>query len=153
MPNNNTTILKGDELQLFYDGKTLAFATNHVLTLSTSTVDISSKDHGSWGASEAGNITWELTADNLYTVADYDTLFDLMVAREPIDVAFAQVSNYDPDGLTSVGGTVQAWTPDQTNYRSGKAVITNLQLNAATGENATYSVTLTGAGPLTKAGN
>ena len=146
----STTILKGDELQLFYDNKTLAFATSHVLTLTGNTVDISSKDHGSWGASEIGNITWEITSENLYTEDDYDTLFDLMIEKEPIDVVFAKVSNYDPDGLVSVGGNVQAWTYSQTNYRTGKAVISSLTANANTGENATYSVTLTGAGPLTK---
>ena len=146
----STTIIKGDELQLFYNGNAFAWATSHTLTLTGNTVDIATKDHGSWGASEIGNITWEITSENLYSDDDYDTLFDLMVQKEPIDVVFAKVSNYDPDGLTRVGGNVASWQYSKTNYRTGKAVISNLTANANTGENATYSLTLTGAGPLTK---
>ncbi|MEE3490345.1 MAG: phage tail tube protein [Methanobrevibacter sp.] len=146
------TIIKGDELMLFdANNKALAWATSHTLTITGNTVDISTKDHGFWGASEVGNLTWEITSENLYCDDNYDELFDIMVAKEPVTVAFAKVSNYDENGLTSVGGTVSAWTPDTTNYRSGQAVITSLTVNANTGENATYSVTFTGAGPLVKA--
>ena len=146
------TIIKGDELMLFdSEGNSLAFATSHTLTITGNTIDIASKDCGAWGASEVGNITWELTSENLYTISDYDKLFDIMVAKEPVTVAFALCSNYDPNGLEDVGGSVEAWEPDSTNYRSGYAVITSLTVNANTGENATYSVTFTGSGPLTKA--
>lgn len=150
----STNIVKGDELMLFdAEGKALAYATSHVLTLTGNTTDISSKDHGFWGASEVGSITWELTTENLYTDGDYDKLFDIMIAGEPVTVAFAKAGNYDVNGLTSCGGSVSAWTPDQTNYRSGLAVITSLVANANTGENATYSATFTGSGALTKATN
>lgn len=146
------TIIRGDELMLFdANNKALAWATSHTLTITGNTVDISTKDHGFWGASEVGNLTWEITSENLYCDDNYDELFDIMIAKQPVTVAFAKVSNYDENGLTSVGGTVSAWTPDTTNYRSGKAVITSLTVNANTGENATYSVTFTGAGPLVKA--
>ena len=148
----STNIVKGDELMLFdAEGNALAYATSHVLTLTGNTTDISSKDHGFWGASEVGSITWELTTENLYTDDDYDKLFDIMIAGEPVTVAFAKASNYDVNGLTSCGGSVSAWEADQTNYRSGLAVITSLVANANTGENATYSATFTGSGALTKA--
>lgn len=146
------TIVKGDELMLFdAQGNALAYATSHVLTITGNTTDISSKDHGFWGAVETGSITWELTTENLYTDSDYDKLFDIMVAGEPVTVAFAKASNYDVNGLTSCGGDVAAWTADTTNYRSGLAVITSLVANANTGENATFSATFTGSGALTKA--
>ena len=149
---NSNTIIKGDELMLFdANNKALAWATSHTLTITGNTVDISTKDHGFWGASEVGNLTWEITSENLYCDDNYDELFDIMIAKEPVTVAFAKVSNYDENGLTSVGGSVSEWTPDTTNYRSGQAVITSLTVNANTGENATYSVTFTGAGPLVKA--
>ncbi len=146
-------IIKGDELMLFdAQGNAFAYATSHTLTITGNTVDVSSKDHGFWGASEVGSITWEITTENLYTDDDYDKLFDMMVTAEPITVAFAKASNYDVNGLASTGGSVQAWTPSQTDYRSGKAVLTSLTVNANTGENATYSATFTGSGALTKAG-
>ena len=147
----SNTILKGDELMLFYNGKAFAYATSHTLTITGSTLDIATKDHGFWGASEVGKLTWEITTENLYTDDDYDKLYDLMQSRTPITVAFANVSNYNANGLTSVGGSVDAWTADQTKFRSGKAVITSLVANANTGENATLSATFTGAGPLIKA--
>ena len=150
MANN---IIKGDELMLFYNGNAFAWATSHVLNIQGNTVDVATKDHGFWGASEVGNLTWEITTENLYSDDDYDTLFDLMIQKEPITVAFAKVSNYSPNGLISVGGDVESWTPDASNFRSGQAVITSLSVNANTGEFCTYSATFTGAGPLSKASN
>lgn len=147
----SNTVIKGDQLMLFDStGKALAYATSHTLTLTGNTVDISSKDHGFWAASEVGSVTWEITTENLYTDDDYDKLFDMMITAEPVTIAFAKASNYDKNGLTSTGGSVEAWTADQKNYRSGKAVITSLTLNANTGENATYSATFTGNGALIK---
>ena len=131
-------------------GKALAYATSHTLTLTGNTVDISSKDHGFWGASEVGSVTWEITTENLYTDEDYDKLFDMMITAQLVTIAFAKAANYDKNGLVATGGTVESWTADQANYRSGKAVITSLTLNANTGENATYSATFTGNGALTK---
>lgn len=147
---NRSNIIKGDELMLFYNSEAFAYATSHSLSMSADTVSVASKDHGFWGANEVGKLNWEITTENLYTDDDYDTLFDLYTNAEPITVAFAKVSNYDKDGLTYVGGSVAAWAPDTSYYRSGLAVISSLQVNANTGENATLSATLTGAGPLTK---
>lgn len=148
----SNTIIKGDELMLFdSEGKALSWSTSHVLTITGSQIDIASKDHGFWGASEVGKLTWEITTENLYCDDDYDKLFAMMIAAEPVTVAFAKVSNYDVNGLASVGGDVTAWAADNTQYWSGLAVITSLTVNANTGENATYSATFTGAGPLTKA--
>lgn len=141
-------ILKGDQLQLFINGSAPLWATSHVLTLTGNTVDISSKDHGSWGASEIGNLTWELTAECLYSDGDYDDMFDRMVAKTRLMIQFGQVANYDADGLERVGGNVVAWQANPYYSKKGYAVVTSLTANANTGENATYSITFTGAGPL-----
>lgn len=138
------TIIKGDELMLFKDDKSLAFATAHTLTISGSTIDISSKDHGYWGASEIGNITWEITSENLYTDADYDALFTAMINKQKVTVKFGHAANYDVNGL----GELSYWTPNSTGLYTGEAFITSLTANANTGENATFSVTLSGAGAL-----
>lgn len=135
---------------LFMGGNALAYARNHTLTITGNTIDISSKDHGYWGASEVGNITWEVQTENLYTEDNYDTLYDAMVAKTPVDIVFAKAQNYNENGLTAVGGSVESWTASNTSGRKGKAVITSLTVNANTGENATYSATFTGTGPLTK---
>ena len=135
---------------LFMGGNALAYARNHTLTITGNTIDISSKDHGYWGASEVGNLTWEVQTENLYTEDNYDDLFDAMVAKTPVDIVFAQANNYNENGLTAVGGSVNSWAASTTSGRKGKAVITSLTINANTGENATYSATFTGSGPLTK---
>ena len=138
------TIIKGDELMLFKNDQSLAFATAHTLTISGSTIDISSKDHGYWGASEIGNITWEITSENLYTDADYDALFSAMINKEKVTVKFGHASSYDVNGL----GELSYWSPASTGLYTGEAFITSLTANANTGENATFSVTLSGAGAL-----
>lgn len=140
-------IIKGDELQLFLQDGAPKFATSHTLTLTGSTLDTNTKDHGFFGASEVGKLTWELTAECLYTDGDYDKMFDMMIAHTPITLSFAKVKNYSVNGLTSVGGDVAAWIPD-VKGRRGNAYVTSLTANANTGENATYSITFTGAGPL-----
>ena len=144
------SFIKGDALMLFMGGDALAYAKNHTLTITGNTIDISSKDHGYWGASEVGNITWEVQTENLYTEDNYDKLFDAMIAKTPIDIVFAQAQNYDENGLKVVGGDVDSWTASTTFGRKGRAVITSLTVNANNGENATYSATFTGSGPLTK---
>ena len=151
------TIITGDELMLFNSNQeAFAWATNHVLTLSTSTQEVSTKDDGVWNRTNVTKISWEVTTENLTCLEDYNSLYDMMTNREPVTVYFGLVGNYDENGLTRVGGNVSAWTLDDTayngyytNYRTGKAVITNLQLNAPTGENSTFSATFTGVGPLT----
>lgn len=142
--------LKGDELMLFKGtpAVALAYAQNHTFNISGSEVDVSTKDHGFWGSTTIGNLSWEATTQNLYVEDNYDELYDAMVSKTPIDIVFAKASNYDENGLASEGGTVQSWTQG-TGYK-GKAVITSLEVNANTGENATYSATFKGAGALSK---
>ncbi|MCI9607297.1 MAG: phage tail protein [Muribaculaceae bacterium] len=143
-------IIKGDNLMLFdAEGKSLAFATAHTLTITADAVDISSKDHGIWGGNEVNKITWEISSENLYTVEAYDSLFEKMIAREAIDVFFGLKRENDPD-KTVADGDYPNWTKEATCY-NGKAFITSLTANANSGENATFSLTLTGTGKITKA--
>ena len=145
---SKSNIVRGDEIMLFKDGKSLAYATSHTLSITGNTIDISSKDHGYFGASEIGNITWEITSENLYVDSEFDNLFTAMVAKSPITVAFGHADNYNANGL---GDSSTNWIPDASvgaKYYQGPAIITSLQANANTGENATYSITLTGNGAL-----
>ena len=141
-------IIKGDELQIFLGNNAPKYATSHALTLTGNTLDIATKDHGFWGASEVGKLSWELTAECLYTDGDYDSMFDKMIMREKFNIRFTKVKNYDVNGLVAVGGNVAAWRPDLETGLQGYATITSMTANANTGENATYSITFTGAGPL-----
>ena len=141
-------IIKGDDLMLFDEqGKSLAFATAHTLSISADAVDTSSKDHGVWGANEVNKITWEITSENLYTEDSYDALMTKMLNREAITVYFGTKKENDAN-KTVADGDYTNWTGAK-GY-TGKAFITSLTANANTGENATYSATFTGTGKLTK---
>lgn len=149
-------ILRGDELQIWLDGLSNSvpaycpmYATSHTVTITGNTVDIATKDHGFWGASTVGTITWEVTAECLLTTADYDMLFDAMVSKTRLKAYFAPVRNYSPNGLQRVGGDVTDWLP-AAQGKQGYVCVTSLTVNANTGENSTYSITFTGQGALTK---
>ena len=150
------TIIKGDELMIFKGGTALAYATNHTLSITGNTIDISSKDHGFFGASDIGNITWEATTENLYTASEFDSLFSAMINKTPVSIVFGYASNYNVSGLalgatgTAAGDRPEAWTQDQTKGYQGEAVITSLTANANNGENATFSATFTGRGAIVK---
>lgn len=140
-------IIKGHNLMLFdSNGESIAFATNHTLSLNGDAQDVSSKDHGIWGASEVNKLTWEITTENLYTTEAFDDLFSKMVARTSITVYFALKAEAD-DGKSVVDGDYTEWSKATSGY-TGKVVITSLSANAPDGENATFSCTLTGAGKI-----
>ena len=148
---NSNTIVKGQELMLFQNGKSIAFATSHTLTMTGNTTDISSKDHGFFAASALTSITWEISSENLFTDDAYNSMFDAMVnKREPITVVFG---HYADDKSFAIAGiadsTTESWTaPTSTVYYEGNAYITSLTANAANGDNATFSITLSGVGKL-----
>jgi hypothetical protein len=109
----NNKIIKGRDLMLFdNDGHSYAWATNHTFTIQAETTDISSKDHGVWGASEVSRYTWEITSENLYSVETYDEFVDAMIAGEPITVRFGlKAPSADPALTPSEGNTaLPYWT-------------------------------------------
>lgn len=160
-------IIKGDDLMLFNGttGKSYAYATAHTLTITADTADTSSKDHGVWTGNEVAKISWEITSENLYTSDGFDSLFNSMINRTAIPVIFGLKQKGEAD-KTVADGDYANWTPDYTTAETtgapnpptedttnkdmymGSAYITSLTANANTGENATYSVTLTGTGSI-----
>ena len=145
-------IIKGRDLMLFdSEGKSLAFATNHTLTITAETTDISSKDHGIWGATEVSKYTWEIQSENLYTEAGYANMFDKMLAGDSMNVKFGIKQTPTPPDATVADSSLTNWTTG-THYYTGDALITSLTANANNGDNATYSVTLTGVSQIKKIG-
>mgnify|MGYP002671390380 FL=1 len=123
--------------------KALASATNHTLSISAAVMEASSKDSGKWGDNEAGRMEWEMGTENLFVQLDFDTLFKAMVAGEKLIVAFEIASNANNDE----GKPADGWTIGDGGYE-GEVLITSLNANAPNGENATYSATFKGCGPL-----
>ena len=83
--------LKGKDFMVFVDGKAVALATNHQLTLNADTTSTSSKDSGLWDESEVTGFNWEATSDSIGSPdkdapvdISYEKLMDLMLAAEPV---------------------------------------------------------------------
>ena len=148
-------VVKGDALMCFLNNKAMAWATNHVLSLSSDTEEIQTKDHGNFSATLVNKISWECTCDALYVETDsqdgYETLRTAMLAMQPVNLVFGKAGNFDQNGNQNVdeNATQDYWKPTSNGgtYYGGQAIITSLQLNAQSGSNANYSVTFTGAGP------
>lgn len=152
MPNfTPKTIWEGRDLMLFdSNGKSYAYATNHTVTLNFNTSDISSKDHGIWGSTTITNIGWEISTENLAT-EEYNTLFNLSIAHEPITVKFGLKKDEASEDILPADGDIEAWSINDTVgdiFYEGKALITGLTLNAQNGEKANYQLTLSGVSKL-----
>lgn len=148
-------IKKGNDLMLFVDGKSIAFATNHTLTVTTETEDVQSKDSGYDGATMAKRVSWEIQSENLFIESAYYAMLEkILSTNKYLDVKFGAATGDVEHGITAddqTPSTEQNYTPGTTNIYQGKALVSSLTLNAQAGENATYSITLTGSGSLTKA--
>lgn len=141
--------VRGGDMMLFLNGKSIALATSHTLSISGDTQDTSNKDEGGgdWASSEVSKLSWTASSENLYSLDgegdNFDDLYDLMVAKEPFAITFSKKSETTTD--VPEGG----WTSSKPDYE-GKGMITSLELNAPNGEYATYTVQITGVGALKK---
>lgn len=139
--------------------KSIAQATNHTLTITADTVDVSTKDihAGQWTASDVNMLSWSCSSENL--VCDdpqgisYEDLVEIMISRTPVYGVFGYFGNKDA-GTDSVTGDISVpdggWVPKSTDGLKGKMMITNLVKNAPIGDNASFTVDFTGLGPLVK---
>lgn len=145
-------VINGSDLMLFIGGESIAFATNHKLSISAETVETSSKDTGGkWVAKAVRKLSWNMSTENLYSLdgagSTYDDLFTKMTAREELDAIFTLEKDYKTKADEVPAG---GWLPSTTGQYKGKVVITSLELNAPNGDNATFTASFEGVGALTK---
>lgn len=153
-------IINGSDLMLFIGTisgetttyKSIAFATSHKLSMSTETVETSSKDSGGkWVSKAARKLSWNMSTDNLYSLdgegSSFDELFTMWTERKEIEVVFSLEKDYitKTDNVPADG-----WTPATTGQYKGQVIITSLELNAPNGDNATFTASFEGVGALTK---
>jgi hypothetical protein len=93
-------------------------------------------------------LSWEASTEALVSaeegVDSYDTMFDLMLACEPVDIVLGIPTNITNDGVPEAG-----WTAPTKGYK-GKALITSLERNDSNGSNSTMTATFRGVGKLSK---
>lgn len=130
--------VKGGDLMLFIDNRSVAYATNHTLEISGDTTDLTNKDEGggTWNMEELKKLSWSVSTENLFSLDGkgniYSNLYDCMIMKRKIDVVFAEkVQRFDDVSK-------EGWTPKQNRYK-GKVYVTSLQLNAPSGEYATFT--------------
>ena len=140
-------VINGSDLMVFSKVGTemaaFACATSCSATVAAEMLETSSKDSGSWKEQTARKLGWNLKSDQLMTIAGYDAVFAAMVELVPVDIEFGVAGNAGSEGIPAEG-----WSVPVDGYM-GKAIITSLDLTAGDNENATYSVSMEGTGPLT----
>lgn len=138
----------GKDFMVFVGGKAIALATSCKLSTSAETIDTQSKDSGVWTEKDIKKLSWNGSSENLFSadndVDGYDKLFELWVARKPIEIKFGIPTNADSGELPADG-----WTLPAAPYE-GNALITSLELNAPDGDKVTFSVNFEGTGALAK---
>ena len=131
-------VYDGDDIIVTVDGKTTLHATNHTLNVDMATNERRTKTTRSI-TRKPGDISWSVNVDALFVVNDageqYSNNFDLlkmMLEKEEVTVILVATSPIDQS---------------KTQY-TGKAWVTNFTANTPSGEDATFTATLTGSGDL-----
>ena len=130
--------VKGNSINLFIkEGEhyyRIAHSTVFTLNTNTKTSKTISKDYDNvFYGLRIANVGWSIEGESLVIDADTD-LFDKMVRQEKLKVCY---------GIVAEGQT----TPPQEGY-VGYCYITDLELEANTGDKAMYKYSLTGCSPL-----
>ena len=140
-------VVPGKDMMIFVNKKATALATNHRLSITAETIEAASKDDGAWGSSTVTKLRWEGATEALVSadadVDSYDTLFDAMLTRQPVEIISGRPSNITDDGVPEGG-----WTAPTTNYYKGQALITSLEKNDPNGDNSSMTISYTGVGKL-----
>lgn len=147
--NSDTDVFKG-QLFLFVGDSPIAYGKDATLNVATEEIDISNKMMGSgWKGAAPGKKSFAITSESLYTQAKDQVSFDTLLDKQSDDEIFdfflgtAKVTNG-----TATGGE---FTLDKTKpYRTGKVMISSLDLKSTDGDIATCSASLTGVGALGK---
>lgn len=156
---DSSKIIEGNKLMVWLNTQSIAMATNHTLTISTETNEISNKDLGSgtWAASSIKRFSWEASSDNMYTISAYKKLFQLMTNKTKVLLTFGVPSSDSLiAGDASTGFADWTWQNPSTGSRptgedctlQGEAYITSLDVQAPNDDQATFSCTFTGVGAL-----
>ncbi|MCD8206990.1 MAG: phage tail protein, partial [Bacteroidales bacterium] len=157
--------IKGKQLMVFVKtdgethGRTIAYATNHTLSLSSDLDDTGTKDDNDlYVNQEITGLDWSMTSENLIArdtedvgAPTYKDLLAIVRAGTPVTVYFETVPGAMGKDREGTDWTSDANTGGTERYEllRGTALITSLELNAENKENVSYTVTFQGVGQPT----
>lgn len=153
---NNTTVIHGDKLHLYYNDEPIAMGSSCSLDISADTIDTSNKMSGNWKEFMTGQLSYTISSESLLTykeaqtveegtgeeqgdlqgLATYTDLLKAMLQRSPIKFKIGVAKS-----------AAEKFGIDKA-FISGSAVITGLNMTAQTGQICTCSVSLQGSGEL-----
>ena len=153
------TRIEGHDVMLFDEnGHSFAFGTNSTLSIEAAMNDVSDKDTSIYGTQEPGKITWSITSDHTLDMNEYLNFVEWQQAQTKKKVWYGLRSGYkgsgsfDPTSEVNDGTTDSYRSIDATSYAlCGYVFCQSINQTASNGDKANYSVTLAGAGALTKA--
>lgn len=139
-------VIKGQNLRITIGGKFVAFATNATVHVSQNLEESSSKDStNNFTEQTPTGISWDMSCDALFSV-DADTTgkngvdaLDMVLAQTKVQVQFEQAGG-EKNRVPTTGGVVYY----------GDAWVNDISVNAPNRQNASYTIQLTGDGPLQK---
>lgn len=126
----NTDAKRGLDIIISIGDNVLGGQRNATLNRSSETIDVTNKVSGGWTESLTSVKSWSIDCDGIFVVDD--------TALDAIETAFLNSTIVDVKIADASWGYV------------GKAVITDFPIEAAYDDAATYSLTLTGTGALSK---
>lgn len=141
-------LVKGSALNLWYNGNVIAWATNHTFNSTVNLNEVNCKDAGDYPLQIATNITWNISCEYLYAEASTDLILQLYKAKTPIQITYAEVSNYSTADEQGVIGKEKTWSMGDI-IAQGNVIINDLTINSNAGEQASFSCTMTGSGSFT----
>ena len=139
-------IIKGQNLRLKIGNNFVAFATSCTLHVSANLEEASTKDTtGDFQSQELTGLSWDVSTDALYTVTsdtggmNGEAALNLVLAKQKVLVTFQQTAANSDKNRGDLSGTTY----------SGYAWVSDISINAANRQNASYTIQLTGDGELT----
>lgn len=154
MAHNGTYYLGNEFFVYTSDSSTgsatpFAYSTECTLSISADQISTANKQSGAWASALPGQLSWSISTSALYTNQNnYSTIFGYYASRTPLYVTFGQITS-----LGDASNPINTALDSSAAHWTGKAYITNLELNAGNNEVASFSVTFTGEGQLTQAGS
>ena len=152
-------ITKGKKLMIWVkdasgDYTSIGFCTNHTLSTSASTINVSHKDladagsSGKWDDADLETLSWTITSENFQAETcegkTFKELFAYYSAGTVLDIKFGTAAT-STTGVPTGGWAV----PSTGTVLSGKAIISSIDVNAPVDDQGSFSLTFTGKGALT----